>query len=182
MVIYGLLKSFNLLQVSTQKVTVKDAGGRTIDSQLLPLSNVTLGIRNLYVKAYLGKSPSETVKYWLAFSASVPPLGFSTYVVSIAKQTGYCYSVEPSLVKINIWQRVQVTDNFLLFFLYIFSYEDRGSTISTVYSPKGSMSNNIEIGQGNLKLLYSGGKVTHYVNNRNLVCYCLDASIFVIFC
>lgn len=91
-------------------------------------------------------------------------------------------SVQQSLVNINIWQRVQVTDNFLLFFLYIFSYEDRGSTISTVYSPKGSMSNNIEIGQGNLKLLYSGGKVTHYVNNRNLVCYCLDASIFVIFC
>ncbi|XP_044502287.1 alpha-mannosidase At3g26720-like isoform X3 [Mangifera indica] len=128
------------IPVSTQKVTVKDAGGRTIDSQLLPLSNVTLGIRNLYVKAYLGKSPSETLKYWLAFSASVPPLGFSTYVVSIAKQT------------------------------------DRGSTISTVYSPKGSMSNNIEIGQGNLKLLYSGGKVTHYVNNRNLVTETVEQS------
>ncbi|KAJ0047951.1 hypothetical protein Pint_16953 [Pistacia integerrima] len=123
------------IPVSTQKVIVKDSGGRTIDSQLLPLSNATLSIRNHYVKAYLGKTPSEAIKYWLAFSASVPALGFSTYVVSIAKQT------------------------------------DAGSTVSTVYSSEQSMTNNIEIGQGNLKLLYSadGGKLTHYVNNRNLV-------------
>lgn len=81
----GFLK---LLQVSSEKVIVKDSGGRTVESQLLPLSNATLRIRNRYVKAYLGKAPSETLKYWLAFSASVPPLGFSTYTVSIAKPTG----------------------------------------------------------------------------------------------
>lgn len=81
----GFLK---LLQVSSEKVFVKDSGGKTVESQLLPLSNATLRIRNRYVKAYLGKAPSETIKYWLAFSASVPPLGFSTYTVSIAKPTG----------------------------------------------------------------------------------------------
>ncbi|KAH9791608.1 alpha-mannosidase [Citrus sinensis] len=123
------------IPVSSEKVIVKDSGGRTVESQLLPLSNATLRIRNRYVKAYLGKAPSETLKYWLAFSASVPPLGFSTYTVSIAKPTG------PS------------------------------STISMVYTSEDSTSNSIEVGQGNLRLLYSAdeGKLTHYVNNRNKV-------------
>ncbi|KAH7577124.1 hypothetical protein JRO89_XS01G0209000 [Xanthoceras sorbifolium] len=123
------------IPVSSESVIVKDSGGRIIDSQLLPLSNATLSIRNYYVKAYLGKSPSGTLKYWLAFSASVPPLGFSTYIVSIAKQTG------------------------------------PRSTISTLYGSEGSTSSTIEIGQGNLKLLYSAdeGKLTHFINSRNLV-------------
>jgi alpha-mannosidase len=77
-----------LLQVSSEKVFVQDSEGREIESQLLPLSNATLSIRNYYVKAYIGKSPNGVLKYWLAFSVSVPPLGFSTYVVSTAKQTG----------------------------------------------------------------------------------------------
>ncbi|KAL5860797.1 hypothetical protein ACOSQ4_002093 [Xanthoceras sorbifolium] len=123
------------IPVSSESVIVKDSGGRIIDSQLLPLSNATLSIRNYYVKAYLGKSPSGTLKYWLAFSASVPPRGFSTYIVSIAKQTG------------------------------------PRSTISTLYGSEGSTSSTIEIGQGNLKLLYSAdeGKLTHFINSRNLV-------------
>ena len=78
----------NLLQVSSDKVFVQDSDGREIESQLLPLSNVTLSMRNYYVKAYMGTSPNGSLKYWLAFSASVPPLGFSTYIVSNAKQTG----------------------------------------------------------------------------------------------
>lgn len=77
-----------MLQVSSERVIVQDAGGKEIESQLLPLSNATLSIRNYYVKAYLGNQPSQTLKYWLAFSASVPPLGFSSYVVSNAKGSG----------------------------------------------------------------------------------------------
>lgn len=75
-------------QVSTENVLVKDSDGRIIDSQLLPISNVTLRVRNYYVKAYLGASAKGAMKYWLTFSASVPPLGFSTYMVSAANQTG----------------------------------------------------------------------------------------------
>ncbi|KAG7984987.1 hypothetical protein I3843_03G001300 [Carya illinoinensis] len=76
------------IPVSSEKVFVHDSDGRDIESQLLPLSNATLSLRNYYVKAYTGKSTNGALKYWLAFSASVSPLGFSTYVVSSAKQTG----------------------------------------------------------------------------------------------
>lgn len=40
-----------------------------------------------------------------------------------------------------------------------------------VYTSEDSTSNSIEVGQGNLRLLYSAdeGKLTHYVNNRNKV-------------
>ncbi|KAK9271505.1 hypothetical protein L1049_001864 [Liquidambar formosana] len=76
------------IPVSSEGVIVQDSGGREIEAQLLPISNATMSLRNYYVKAYLGKPPSATLKYWLAFSASVPPLGFSTYIVSSTKQTG----------------------------------------------------------------------------------------------
>ncbi|KAJ6686995.1 ALPHA-MANNOSIDASE [Salix purpurea] len=66
---------------------VRDSSGGEIESQLLPISNATLHIRK-YVKAYLGESPHDALKYWLAFSASLPPLGFNTYIVSGAKQAG----------------------------------------------------------------------------------------------
>ncbi|XVF57695.1 hypothetical protein PTKIN_Ptkin07bG0002600 [Pterospermum kingtungense] len=123
------------IPVSTSRVIVKDSEGREIESQLLPLSNSVSHIRSHYVKAYLGKTPREMVKYWVAFSVSVPPLGFSTYVVGAAKETG------PS------------------------------STISTVRTYGGSNNTTFEVGQGNLKLLYSAdeGKLTRYVNSRNLV-------------
>ncbi|XP_057982566.1 alpha-mannosidase At3g26720 [Malania oleifera] len=76
------------IPVSSEQVIIQDSDGREIQSQLLPLSNATMSMRNYYVKAYLGKSLEGTPKYWLAFSVSIPPLGFSTYVVSTAKQTG----------------------------------------------------------------------------------------------
>ena len=69
-------------------VTVKDPSGKEIESQLLPIANASLGIRSFSTMAYLGESPSVAPKYWLAFSASVPPLGFSTYIVSGAKSSG----------------------------------------------------------------------------------------------
>lgn len=78
----------NLLQISYEKVTVQDSGGTEIEAQLLPLSNASLRLRSYYVRAYLGKTPGEPPKYWLAFSVTVPPIGFSSYTVSIAKQTG----------------------------------------------------------------------------------------------
>ena len=81
----------NMLQVSTDRVTVLDSSGSKVEAQLLPISNATLSVRNYYVRAYLGESPKEAVKYWLAFSVSVPPIGFSTYIISTGKQTGQPY-------------------------------------------------------------------------------------------
>lgn len=123
------------IPVSTE-VIVLDSAGREIESQLLPLSNASLRIRNFHVKAYLDRSPGDTLKYWLAFSVSVPPLGFSTYIVLSAKRT-----------------------------------EVGSSTISEVYTSEGSTDFTVEVGQGNLKLLYKAneGKLTHYINGRSLV-------------
>ncbi|KAG8496550.1 hypothetical protein CXB51_007628 [Gossypium anomalum] len=67
-------------------VIVKDHRGNEIESQLVPLLNASLAIRNYYSMAYLGKLPSVTPKYWLAFSASAPPLGLNTYFISSGKQ------------------------------------------------------------------------------------------------
>ncbi|KAK4747701.1 hypothetical protein SAY87_014287 [Trapa incisa] len=73
--------------VSDDNVIVRDSGGKSIESQLLPVSAATLKLKSFYTRAYLGISASESIKYWLAFSVSVPPLGFSTYIVSAAGYT-----------------------------------------------------------------------------------------------
>ncbi|KAK9044976.1 hypothetical protein V6N11_058866 [Hibiscus sabdariffa] len=74
------------IPVIDENVNVKDHGGNKIKAQLLPLQNASLVIRKYYSMIYLGKSPSVTPKYWLAFSASAPPLGFNTYFISSGKR------------------------------------------------------------------------------------------------
>ncbi|KAF9618950.1 hypothetical protein IFM89_002945 [Coptis chinensis] len=76
------------LPVISESVSVHDSRGREIETQLIPITNASLNLRNKYVKAYLGKSPSVTPKYLLAFVASAPPLGFSTYIISSVKSPG----------------------------------------------------------------------------------------------
>lgn len=76
------------IPVIDPNVAVHDSNGIEIESQLLPQTEVYVDLRNYYVKAYLGQTPPKTPKYWLAFTVSVPPLGFSTYTVSTAKRTG----------------------------------------------------------------------------------------------
>ncbi|XP_074275157.1 alpha-mannosidase At3g26720-like isoform X1 [Silene latifolia] len=70
------------IPVDVDKVLVQDSKGKEVESQLLPLTNASLSIRNDHLKAYLGKQPDGATKHWLAFHVSVPPLGFSTYIVS----------------------------------------------------------------------------------------------------
>ncbi|KAI8029366.1 hypothetical protein LOK49_LG01G00853 [Camellia lanceoleosa] len=55
------------------------------------------------------------------------------------------------------------------------------STISEVYTSEGSTDFTVEVGQGNLKLLYNAneGKLTHYINGRSLVFGPSDAVQFV---
>uniref|UniRef100_A0A1J3E3E5 Alpha-mannosidase n=1 Tax=Noccaea caerulescens TaxID=107243 RepID=A0A1J3E3E5_NOCCA len=119
--------------VSSENVIVKDSSGKEVVSQLLPLSDITLKIRNDYVKAYLGRSPKDTAKHVLAFTASVPPLGFSSYVISDTGRTA------------------------------------RG--LSASYVSSRSMNQNVEVGQGNLKLLYSeeGVKMKRHLSTTNQV-------------
>ncbi|XP_052729058.1 probable alpha-mannosidase At5g13980 isoform X2 [Vigna angularis] len=74
--------------VTEANVRVQDSNGSEIESQLLPLAEKYLDLRNYYARAYMGQAPLKTPKYWLAFTVSVPPLGFSTYTVSTAKRTG----------------------------------------------------------------------------------------------
>lgn len=79
--------------VSLDNVIVKDFHGEVVESQLIPVADAFLSIRNEYAKAYLGETSAVSNKYWLAFIVSVPPLGFSTYTVSVSKDTGASTSV-----------------------------------------------------------------------------------------
>lgn len=86
-----ILMLMNLMQVINENVTVTDSTGKFILSQLLPIVNASVSKRKFYASAYTGDPPSASPKYWLAFTAVVPPLGFSTYVIS----SGQC---EPDLL------------------------------------------------------------------------------------
>ncbi|KAM1163507.1 hypothetical protein PS2_022931 [Malus domestica] len=71
------------IPIINEDVIVHDSEGREIESQLLPLDDAHVGLRNYYAKAYLGQTPTKTPNYWLAFTVSVPPLGFNTYTISL---------------------------------------------------------------------------------------------------
>uniref|UniRef100_A0A6M2F2G9 Alpha-mannosidase n=1 Tax=Populus davidiana TaxID=266767 RepID=A0A6M2F2G9_9ROSI len=124
------------IPVINENVAVKDAGGKEIESQLLPLLKASVGIRDYYSKAYLSMASNVTPKYWLAFTASLPPLGFNTYIISSSSSTA----------------------------------KQAASTSSQLYDTKASQNDTVEIGPGNLKLIYSGkGELTQYINSRSLV-------------
>lgn len=73
------------IPVKNEDVVVRDYEGREIESQILPISDVQLSINNFHLASYLGVTVRDAPKYWLAFAASVPPLGFSTFTVSGVK-------------------------------------------------------------------------------------------------
>ncbi|XP_071709988.1 alpha-mannosidase At3g26720 isoform X2 [Rutidosis leptorrhynchoides] len=75
------------IPVSFDDFIVTDSNGKVVESQILPIFNASLNMRSFHVKAYNGKSPSSTPQYWLGFKASVPPLGFSTYIISKAEKS-----------------------------------------------------------------------------------------------
>ncbi|VAI39198.1 unnamed protein product [Triticum turgidum subsp. durum] len=75
------------IPVMSDSIVVHDSEGREIESQLLPIANASSHLRDRHVKAYLGTSPAASPKFWVAFPASVPPLGFSTYFISSGKRS-----------------------------------------------------------------------------------------------
>lgn len=123
------------LPVLSENIAVYDSSGKQVESQLLPVVNESISIRNYYATAYTGKIPTSTPKYWLAFTASVPPLGFSTYVIALTKKPA---------------------SNFVK---------------EAFYKNTGTGKDGIEVGTGNLKLIYSGsgGKLSQYVNSRSSI-------------
>ncbi|KAL8193190.1 hypothetical protein R6Q57_027094 [Mikania cordata] len=73
------------LPVVNANIAVYDSSGKQVDSHLLPIVKESISDRDYYATAYMGKSPSSTPKYWLAFTASIPSLGFSTYTIFSTK-------------------------------------------------------------------------------------------------
>ena len=86
--VYNETKCVHNLQVMSDSIVVHDSDGREVESQLLPIANASLYIRDKHVKAYLGTLPAAKPKFWIAFPVSVPPLGFNTYFVSSGKRSG----------------------------------------------------------------------------------------------
>ncbi|KAG0483166.1 hypothetical protein HPP92_011250 [Vanilla planifolia] len=111
------------IPVVSDSVIVHDSSnGREIESQLLPIFDASLGLQSLYVKAYLGVSLMLPPKFWLAFPVSVPPFGFSTYIISNAEKIG------------------------------------SGAVMSSPYASKTGNNQKVEVGPGDLKLMYSADK------------------------
>lgn len=84
------------IPVTTEDVSVHDADGDEVESQLIPISHAHQKLRAFHVKSYLGKTSGSAPKYWLVFKASVPALGFTTYSISNAIGKGlfirmFCY-------------------------------------------------------------------------------------------
>ncbi|KAK4488930.1 hypothetical protein RD792_004720 [Penstemon davidsonii] len=130
------------IPVLSNNVIVKDSAGKLILSQLLPLVNASIAKRKFYASAYMGESPTISPMYWLAFTADVPPLGFSTYVISTGKPAA------------------------------------SGLTKQKSYTMDWSQPDAIEIGSGNLKLIYSGtdGKLMRYINAKSFVNIAVEQS------
>ena len=84
-----------MIQVFNEDIFVQDSTGKKVESQLLPVIDASLSFRDFHTTAYVGVSPKTIPTHWLAFSAIVPPLGFSTYIISSDKGAGehkvHCY-------------------------------------------------------------------------------------------
>ena len=78
----------NSPQVVSANVIVQDSTGKEIESQILPVVDAAMALREFYATANVGKSPVGGPLYWLAFKVVVPPLGFSTYTVTSGKRAG----------------------------------------------------------------------------------------------
>ncbi|CDP17307.1 unnamed protein product [Coffea canephora] len=130
------------IPVVSANVIVQDSTGKEIESQILPVVDAAMALREFYATANVGKSPVGGPLYWLAFKVVVPPLGFSTYTVTSGKRAA----------------TTSVREKF--------------------YRSDGNQNDAIEVGPGNLKLVYSGsdGKLTGYINGKNMVKSSLEQS------
>lgn len=71
------------IPVKDADIIVQDSMGNKVETQYVELDNVTKNLRQFYTEAYIGRPPEEDPQYWLIFQASVPPLGWNTYFLSV---------------------------------------------------------------------------------------------------
>ncbi|GMJ09449.1 hypothetical protein like AT5G13980 [Hibiscus trionum] len=90
--------------VVNEDIVVHDSEGRKIESQLVPIVDAYVDLRNYYARAYLGSNPNAVPNFWLAFTVSVPALGFSTYTVSTSKKPG-AGSTRSSIYKFQMGEK-----------------------------------------------------------------------------
>ncbi|XP_017257760.1 alpha-mannosidase [Daucus carota subsp. sativus] len=76
------------IPVKDTNLIVQDSMGNKVETQYVEFDNVTKNLRKFYAEAYLGRPPEEEPKYWLIFQASVPPLGWNTYFLSVSTGKG----------------------------------------------------------------------------------------------
>ena len=78
-----------------------DADGKTVKTQLLPISNATEDLQLAMLAAEILPNLRSAASYELAFMAAVPPLGYATYTISAEKKSAQPEhsSAEPSTVR-----------------------------------------------------------------------------------
>ncbi|KAG0460423.1 hypothetical protein HPP92_020720 [Vanilla planifolia] len=93
MVVYNSLgwnrTEYVRVPVKDNHLLVRDADGNVVEAQFIEIENASIQLRNVYVKAYIGKSPKDAPKYWLVFEVSVPPMGWNTYFISKATKQAF---------------------------------------------------------------------------------------------
>ncbi|KAL3572533.1 hypothetical protein D5086_026437 [Populus alba] len=136
--------------VFNENVIVHDSEKREIVSQIIPIADAFVGLRNSHVNAYLGRSPVEKPKYWLAFTVSVPPFGFSTYSISSAKRAGahsskssvYTFRSEKSAVEVK--ESVEQTFSFYAGYNGTGNDKDPQNSGAYIFRPNGTFPINPE--------------------------------------
>lgn len=66
---------------------VVNADGKSVPSQLIPLTETDIKLRELYVKLDAGVFAGKPPAFYLVFAATVPPLGYTSFVVKQASSS-----------------------------------------------------------------------------------------------
>ena len=64
-----------------------DAEGNAVSSQLIPVTEADLKLRDKYVNLHEGVSAGAAPKFYLVFAAAIPPLGYTSFVVQPASSS-----------------------------------------------------------------------------------------------
>ena len=78
-----------------------DGEGKTVKSQLLPVSNATVDLQQAMLAADILPNLRSAASHELAFIADVPSLGYATYTISAAKKeaSAEAESAQPSALR-----------------------------------------------------------------------------------
>lgn len=82
-------------------VSCADGEGKTVKSQLLPVSNATVDLQQAMLAADILPNLRSAASHELAFIADVPSLGYATYTISAARKeaSAEAESAQPSALR-----------------------------------------------------------------------------------